>query len=63
MRSDTALETVARHLDHLIGRLGEDGVGFGSDFDGAIVPEDARRRRRPAAADRGAAGATVSATR
>ena len=38
MRSDTGLETVARHLDHLIGRLGEDHVGFGSDFDGAIVP-------------------------
>jgi membrane dipeptidase len=38
MRSDTGLDTVARHLDHLIGRLGEDRVGFGSDFDGAIVP-------------------------
>jgi membrane dipeptidase len=39
MRADTPLDAVARHLDHLIGRLGEDGVGFGSDFDGAIVPE------------------------
>lgn len=38
MRSDTGLDTIARHLDHLIGRLGEDHVGFGSDFDGAIVP-------------------------
>jgi membrane dipeptidase len=38
MRADTGLETMARHLDHLIGRLGEDHVGFGSDFDGAIVP-------------------------
>ncbi|MFC7052160.1 dipeptidase [Hansschlegelia quercus] len=38
MRADTGLETIARHLDHLIGRLGEDHVGFGSDFDGAIVP-------------------------
>ncbi|MEZ5797324.1 MAG: dipeptidase [Paracoccaceae bacterium] len=31
-------EPVLRHLDHLIGRLGEDHVGFGSDFDGATVP-------------------------
>ncbi len=29
-----------RHLDHLIGRLGEDRVGFGSDFDGATVPAE-----------------------
>lgn len=27
-----------RHLDHLIAHLGEDHVGFGSDFDGATVP-------------------------
>lgn len=32
-------DPVLRHLDHLIGRLGEDHVGFGSDFDGATVPE------------------------
>ncbi|WP_020181306.1 dipeptidase [Methylopila sp. M107] len=38
MRADTPLDTVARHLDHLIGRLGEDRVGLGSDFDGALVP-------------------------
>ena len=29
-----------RHLDHLIGVLGEDRVGFGSDFDGATMPTD-----------------------
>jgi membrane dipeptidase len=29
-----------RHLDHLIEHLGEDRVGLGSDYDGAIVPED-----------------------
>ena len=29
---------VLRHLDHLIAHLGEDHVGFGSDFDGATVP-------------------------
>lgn len=39
MRADTPLEAVARHLDHLIGRLGEDRVGIGSDFDGAVVPQ------------------------
>jgi membrane dipeptidase len=29
---------ILRHLDHLIAHLGEDHVGFGSDFDGATVP-------------------------
>ncbi|MDB6453194.1 dipeptidase [Falsirhodobacter sp. 20TX0035] len=32
-------EPVLRHMDHLIATLGEDHVGFGSDFDGATVPE------------------------
>lgn len=32
-------DPVLRHLDHLIEHLGEDHVGFGSDFDGAMVPE------------------------
>jgi membrane dipeptidase len=31
-------EPVLRHLDHLIGALGEAHVGFGSDFDGATLP-------------------------
>lgn len=35
----TGMEPVLRHLDHLIGRLGEDRVGFGSDYDGAVMPE------------------------
>ena len=34
----TPLEVMVRHFDHLIERLGEDKVGFGSDFDGTIVP-------------------------
>jgi len=38
MRADTGLDVLLRHLDHLISRLGEDRVGFGSDFDGAMVP-------------------------
>ena len=28
-----------RHLDHLLSILGEDGVAFGSDFDGVTVPD------------------------
>jgi membrane dipeptidase len=36
---DTPLETVVRHVDHLVDRLGIDRVGFGSDFDGAKVPK------------------------
>lgn len=33
-------DPILRHLDHLIGKLGENRVGFGSDFDGATVPAD-----------------------
>lgn len=33
------LEQMLRHLDHLIEHVGEDRVGLGSDYDGAIVPE------------------------
>jgi membrane dipeptidase len=35
---DRGFEPMLRHLDHLIEHLGEDRVGFGSDFDGAQVP-------------------------
>jgi membrane dipeptidase len=38
MMADTPLEDMVRHTDHLIEHLGVDGVGFGSDFDGAVVP-------------------------
>ncbi len=37
--AETDLSMMMRHLDHLIGILGEDGVGFGSDFDGAVIPD------------------------
>jgi len=40
MKPDVPLETMLRHLDHLMERLGEDRVGLGSDFDGAMVPEE-----------------------
>ena len=38
-RADTPLYDILRHLDYLIARLGEDKVGFGSDFDGALIPD------------------------
>ncbi|WP_422372472.1 dipeptidase [Hoeflea sp.] len=37
--TDCGWDPVMRHLDHLIEKLGEDHVGFGSDFDGAELPE------------------------
>jgi membrane dipeptidase len=37
---DTPLETILRHVDYLVKRVGIDRVGFGSDFDGAKVPEE-----------------------
>ena len=39
MRPDTDTDLMVRQLDHLIEKLGEDHVGLGSDFDGAVVPE------------------------
>ena len=37
---DTPLETVVRHVDYLVGRLGIDGVALGSDFNGATIPRE-----------------------
>ena len=37
---DTPLGTVVRHVDYLVERVGIEGVGFGSDFDGAKVPKE-----------------------
>jgi membrane dipeptidase len=36
--ANTPLEDLVRHVDHLIEQLGVEGVGFGSDFDGATIP-------------------------
>lgn len=36
---NTPLETMVRHIDYLVERVGVDRVGFGSDFDGATIPE------------------------
>lgn len=38
--ASTPLEAMVRHLDYLIEHLGIDKVGFGSDFDGATIPQD-----------------------
>ncbi|MEM7058665.1 MAG: dipeptidase [Pseudomonadota bacterium] len=40
MEPEAPMEILIRHLDHLIEHVGEDRVGIGSDFDGAIVPAD-----------------------
>jgi membrane dipeptidase len=36
--SDTPVELIVDHVEHFLKHVGEDGVGFGSDFDGAMVP-------------------------
>ena len=40
MLSDVPLTQMLRHLDYLIEILGEDRVGLGSDYDGAVMPEE-----------------------
>jgi membrane dipeptidase len=40
MTADTDVGLMVRQLDYLIEKLGEDHVGFGSDFDGATVPAE-----------------------
>jgi membrane dipeptidase len=37
---DTSLDVMVCHLDYLVGHLGIDCVGFGSDFDGATIPRE-----------------------
>lgn len=36
--TDTPIELVIEHLEHILKHVGEGGVGFGSDFDGAKIP-------------------------
>ena len=38
MVQDADLDTMLRHVEALLDKLGEDGVGLGSDFDGAQIP-------------------------
>jgi len=37
-KGDTPIADMIRHVDHLVERLGIDGVAIGSDFDGALIP-------------------------
>lgn len=36
--ADTPGDLIARHIDYLVERVGIDGVGIGSDFDGTTIP-------------------------
>ena len=36
--ADTPVDLVIEHLEHILEHVGENGVGFGSDFDGAKIP-------------------------
>jgi membrane dipeptidase len=35
----TPIEEIVRHVDYLVDRMGIDHVGFGSDFEGALLPD------------------------
>ena len=37
--SDTPVEIIVDHIEHMMKQAGEDHVGFGSDFDGAMIPK------------------------
>jgi membrane dipeptidase len=36
----TPTELIIQHIEHMLEHVGEDGVGFGSDFDGAMIPAE-----------------------
>jgi len=40
LEPDTPLETVVRHIDYLVERMGIDHVGLGSDYEGAVPPTE-----------------------
>ena len=40
VNADTPLSVMVRQIDYLVDRLGIDRVGFGADFDGAIMPAE-----------------------
>jgi membrane dipeptidase len=37
---DTPATLIVDHIEHMLEHVGEDGVGFGSDFDGARIPAE-----------------------
>ena len=40
--TELPLERIVDHVDHVTSRIGIDHVGFGSDFDGAVVPDSVK---------------------
>jgi membrane dipeptidase len=38
--ADVPVDQIAAHVDYIVNRIGIDHVGFGSDYDGANVPEE-----------------------
>jgi membrane dipeptidase len=40
MDANTPIELVIDHVEHILSHVGEDGVAFGSDFDGARIPAE-----------------------
>jgi membrane dipeptidase len=37
---DTPADLIIQHIEHMLEHAGEDSVGFGSDFDGAMIPAE-----------------------
>jgi len=37
---DTPADLIIQHIEHMLEHAGEDGVAFGSDFDGAMIPAE-----------------------
>ncbi len=37
---DTPMELIIQHIEHMLEHAGEDHVGLGSDFDGAMIPAE-----------------------
>ncbi len=37
---DTPVDLIIQHIEHMLEHAGEDSVGFGSDFDGAMIPAE-----------------------
>jgi membrane dipeptidase len=37
---DTPIETMVRHVEYMVDRVGIERVGLGSDFDGAMIPRE-----------------------
>ena len=56
---DTPLDLMIQHIEHMLEHAGEDCVGLGSDFDGAMIPADTRQCRRAAKSGAGDAQARL----